>query len=186
IKINPKKKVRIEGRRPTDDFHLGYTDADLANEQVFSYKYKKIKNLLENSNVIVVGHSVDSDSRFLQNACRDSKLRYIRFKALDIQKIFKVLNKTSQDSSLKNIGIELGVDFKEESHTGLSGAFLTMECFKALHNKIGFDPVTMLDDDKYAVKSVTQKKNKKERKARFNYTIGELMFNNYEDSMSEA
>ena len=174
IKINPKKKVLMEGRRPTDDFHLGYTDTDLVNEQVFSDKYQKIKNLLENHNYIVIGHSVDSDSKFLRNACKESKLRYIKFKALDIQKIFKFWKKSSQQSSLKNIGIELGVDFKEENHTGLSGALLTMECFKALHTKIGFESIAMLDENKYTVKSILGSKIKKERKAHSSFTIGDV------------
>jgi len=174
IKINPKKKVLMEGRRPTDDFHLGYTDTDLVNEQVFSDKYQKIKNLLENHNYIVIGHSVDSDSKFLRNACKESKLRYIKFKALDIQKIFKFWKKSSQQSALKNIGIELGVDFNEENHTGLSGAILTMECFKALRCKIGFDAIAMLDDKKYTTNSIPEIKHKKEKRFHSSYTIGEV------------
>lgn len=163
-----------EGRRPTDDFHLGYTDTDLVNEQVFSDKYQKIKNLLENHNYIVIGHSVDSDSKFLRNACKESKLRYIKFKALDIQKIFKFWKKSSQQSSLKNIGIELGVDFNEENHTGLSGALLTMECFKVLHAKICFDSIAMLNEKKYTTNSIPELKIKKERKSHSSYTIGEV------------
>ena len=175
IKINPKKKVLMEGRRPTDDFHLGYTDTDLENEQVFSDRYEKLKNLLEDPNYIIVGHSVDSDSKFLRNACKESKLRYLKFKALDIQKMFKFWKKSSQQSSLKNIGIELGVDFKEENHTGLSGAFLTMECFKALRAKIGFDSISMLSEKKYTTNSIPELKIKKERKSHSSYTIGEVL-----------
>lgn len=174
IKINPKKKVLTEGRRPTDDFHLGYTDFELKGESGFKDKYEKLKNLLEDANSIIVGHSVDSDGKFLRNACRDNKLRYIKFKALDIQKIFKCLKKSSQQSSLKNIGIELGVNYKEENHTGLSGAILTMECFKALRCKIGFDAIAMLDDKKYTTNSIPEIKQKKEKRFHSSYTIGEV------------
>ena len=177
VKINPKKKVLTGGRRPTDDFHLGYTDTDLENEQVFSDKYQEIKNLLENRDYIVVGHSVDSDRKFLENACRKSKLHYIEFKALDVQKIFKVWKKSSKQSSLKNIGVELGVDFKEENHTGLSGALLTMECFKALHTKIGFYSDALFNENKYTTKSTIEKKNKKESKMHSSYTIGDVLSN---------
>ena len=174
VKINPKKKVLTEGRRPTDDFHLGYTDFELKGESGFKDKYEKLKNLLEDANCIIVGHSVDSDGKFLRNACRDNKLRYIKFKALDIQKIFKCLKKSSQQSSLKNIGIELGVNYKEENHTGLSGAILTMECFKALRCKIGFDAIAMLDDKKYTTNSIPEIKQKKEKRFHSSYTIGEV------------
>ena len=174
VKINPKKKVLTEGRRPTDDFHLGYTDFELKGESGFKDKYEKLKNLLEDANCIIVGHSVDSDGKFLRNACRDNKLRYIKFKALDIQKIFKCLKKSSQQSSLKNIGIELGVNYKEENHTGLSGAILTMECFKALRCKIGFDAIAMLDDKKYTTNSIPEIKHKKEKRFHSSYTIGEV------------
>ena len=174
VKINPKKKVLTEGRRPTDDFHLGYTDFELREESGFKDKYEKLKNLLEDANCIIVGHSVDSDGKFLRNACRDNKLRYIKFKALDIQKIFKCLKKSSQQSSLKNIGIELGVNYKEENHTGLSGAILTMECFKALRCKIGFDAIAMLDDKKYTTNSIPEIKQKKEKSFHSSYTIGEV------------
>jgi DNA polymerase III epsilon subunit-like protein len=174
IKINPKKKVLTEGRRPTDDFHLGYTDFELKGESGFKDKYEKLKNLLEDANCIIVGHSVDSDGKFLRNACRDNKLRYIKFKALDIQKIFKCLKKSLKQSSLKNIGIELGVNYKEENHTGLSGAILTMECFKALCCKIGFDAIAMLDDKKYTTNSIPEIKQKKEKRFHSSYTIGEV------------
>ena len=174
VKINPKKKVLTEGRRPTDDFHLGYTDFELKGESGFKDKYEKLKNLLEDADCIIVGHSVDSDGKFLRNACRDNKLRYIKFKALDIQKIFKCLKKSSKQSSLKNIGIELGVNYKEENHTGLSGAILTMECFKALRCKIGFDAIAMLDDKKYTTNSMPEIKQKKEKRFHSSYTIGEV------------
>ena len=175
IKINPKVKVLPTGRNPDDKFKLGYRDADFVGEQTFDSKYEIIKNILENNDYIVVGHSVKSDCGYLKMACIDYKLKNVNFTAIDIQKVYQIHKKDNHKSNLGKIGQDLKVEYKEDEHTALSGATFTMECFKALHYKIGFDSIAMINEKKYTTSSIPEVKSKKERKIHSSYTIGEIL-----------
>lgn len=177
IKINPKKKVLTNGRTPTDNFVLGYTDVELSIEPTFLNQYNKIKELLENPHHLIVGHSVSSDCSFLHTACKKNKVPTIKFKALDIQKVFTIWKKSTQQYSLKHIGEELDINFKEEKHTGLSGAILTAECFKALYKQTEFNSISIFKNNRYTVNSSENKKSSKQKIYKATFSIADIMPN---------
>ncbi|MCI8555033.1 MAG: 3'-5' exonuclease [Clostridia bacterium] len=108
--INPEDKFILAaiGHRPK--IELAYPVEQFYKQDNFSYYYEYIKNLLTNSKLTLIGHSVKSDFAFLNMACDRYKLPRLPLSAYDTQKMFLILYKRPHVESLENIINQLEID----------------------------------------------------------------------------
>ena len=66
---------------------LSYTKAQLAAEPKFNFHYGKIKELLEDEDILVCGFSITNDLKYLNSECRRYSLPPLLFRYTDIQTI---------------------------------------------------------------------------------------------------
>lgn len=149
IIINPKAKIYLNGRRPTEHFKLGYEEQQLRSAPTFNIVHKEIKTVLEKDCQIIVGHSARSDLMHLKKACEDNEKHQFKFKTLDTQKIYKDCCHEKNDVALFTIAKDLGINETEDLHTGLSGANDTLKVFVALVKKFNLNVEDLLSSEKY-------------------------------------
>ena len=68
IVINPESNFYLTGREGRPDIHLAYPPSTFKKAPNFKHFYNKIKNLVENKEYYIIGHSVRDDVTYLNKA----------------------------------------------------------------------------------------------------------------------
>lgn len=124
--INPEKPFNLAGPRMEARVKLFYSEEEYRSGLTFLQYYKKIKQLIETKNQIVVGHSLLNDAGFLRKACERYKLEPINFDFYDSQKIYAEYFKSKSEVSLENAIITFNVEQKGHLHKSDDDAETTM------------------------------------------------------------
>lgn len=106
--INPKGKFNLTGRKNQRDLYLSFTEEQYKASPEFDDVYDNIKFALEQKDLMIFGHSVNNDIRFLDKACNRYRLPKIKYVAYDVQKMFSYFSRErTRFASLENVVEEL-------------------------------------------------------------------------------
>jgi DNA polymerase III epsilon subunit-like protein len=132
IIMNPEGKFYLTGRAGRPDVELAYPKERFKMAPSFPHFHRRIKELVENPDFLVVGHSVNDDVTYLNKACRRYKLEPFSFEYFDTQRMYKELSGDKKPISLENALLSLGVNEKFRSHQSVEDARATMLLLKSL------------------------------------------------------
>ncbi len=135
IIINPEAEFCVTGRKNRPDVGFAYPEEYFLQAQNFAHFHEEIKNLVENEEFYIVGHSIFNDVRFLKKTCKKYKLKQFTYKFFDTQRMYSELFEDRKQISLENALISLGVFDEFESHKSDEDARATMLLLKALLEK---------------------------------------------------
>ncbi|MBQ2723537.1 MAG: hypothetical protein IJF72_02665 [Clostridia bacterium] len=130
IWINPKCKYNLNGTRQNVGIDLKLDKQLLDKSPDFPLVYQKIKDMLEDDDVVVLGHAVDSDVRMLNAACNHYRLPPINFKFICSQLLYKMYKGEKEVKALNKIAVELGLEFSQ--HNSESDAWMSLQTLKFL------------------------------------------------------
>lgn len=147
--INPKGSFNLTGRKDGRDLYLSFTEEQYRASPEFDDAYDNIKFALEQKDVMILGHSVHNDIRFLDKACDRYRLPKIKYVAYDVQKMFSYFSKERKRfAALENVTEEL-VPLEERQnlvdHRSVDDAYMTMLIFKAMIRELNVTPEQMIE-----------------------------------------
>ena len=147
--INPKGQFNLTGRKDQRDLHLSFTEEQYKASPEFDDVYDNIKFALEQKDIMVFGHSVNNDIRFLDKACNRYRLPKIKYVAYDVQKMFSYFSKERKKyAALENVVEEL-VPLEERKdlvdHRSVDDAYMTMLIFRAMIRELNVTPEQMVE-----------------------------------------
>lgn len=147
--INPKGKFNLTGRKDQRDLHLSFTEEQYKASPEFDEVYDNIKFALEQKDVMILGHSVNNDIRFLDKACNRYRLPKIKYVAYDVQKMFSYFSKErTRFAALENVVEELvplGEWQNLVDHRSVDDAYMTMLIFRAMIKELKVTPEQMVE-----------------------------------------
>lgn len=152
ILVNPKSKFHTS-RGDGEGIELGYDESRFRKEPDFEATYSTFKALLEDPDVIVFGHSVINDIRFLLSECNRYSLPYFTFKAFDTQVLHRHFMPESKENGLGKICEAFGIS-TENLHRSDYDAYLTMQVAKKICELKGVDLQELLHECPNAYYSV--------------------------------
>lgn len=144
IWINPKCKYNLNGTRERVGIDLHLDPALLEASPDFSQVYDRVKTLLTDKNVRVVGHAVESDVIMLNKTCLHYKLPCINFEFICSQLLFRLFKKEKDVRALNKIAEEIGFCFKP--HSSDEDALASLMTLKYLVNVTGKSVDELLKD----------------------------------------
>lgn len=147
--INPKGQFNLTGRKDQRDLHLSFTEEQYRASPEFDDVYDNIKFALEQKDIMILGHSVNNDIRFLDKACSRYRLPKIKYVAYDVQKMFSYFSKERKKyAALENVVEEL-VPLEERKdlidHRSVDDAYMTMLIFRAMIRELNVTPEQMVE-----------------------------------------
>lgn len=141
FKIIKKKNILINPESPFDPYVvkkiLHSPKEEYLKNPNFSSFYPHIYALLSEKDQIVVGHTVESDAKYIFDECVRFSVKPPEFKYLDIRDVYKDMLKSQSSVSLGKMGEQLGVEFSGLLHSADTDAHLTMLVTKAVCDKEG-------------------------------------------------
>ena len=135
IIMNPEGRFYLTGRAGRPDVNLAYPMEYFKKAPNFKAFHSRIKELVENEEYYVVGHSVRDDVTYLNKACARYKLEPFKFKFFDTQKMFKEITGEKKQKSLENALLAMEVNEFFISHRSDEDARATMMLLEALLRK---------------------------------------------------
>lgn len=147
--INPKGSFNLTGRKDQRDLHLSFAEEQYRASPEFDDIYDNIKFTLEQKDLMIFGHSVNNDIRFLDKACSRYRLPKIKYVAYDVQKMFSYFSKErTRFASLENVTEELiPLDERQNliDHRSVDDAYMTMLIFRAMIKELNVTPEQMVE-----------------------------------------
>ncbi len=138
ILINPKGKFHLTDRKGRDGIVLPYEYGEFSSRPLFPAVYPKIKKLLEDPEVLVLGHATMNDVNYLNLETKRYKLPSFRFCFYDTQFFYmNTENDFTRQCGLGAMAEQLGVQFVP--HRAADDAYATMRVCEALCKREGTD-----------------------------------------------
>ncbi|MCL1945134.1 MAG: exonuclease domain-containing protein [Firmicutes bacterium] len=148
IIINPEAKFKT-GRAGFDpNINFAYPKADFLKAPTFDKVSGRIFDIMQTTNPILIGHSVDNDFKFLIQACKRYGLEMPDFVFFDTQMLYKTIHVTGQ-IALDKLATALNVDCTATLHKSDDDALLTKEIFGKICAEQGLSPMQLLEQYKY-------------------------------------
>ena len=110
IVINPEKKFGLGRDRFNPRISLAYSEDVFKKSPNFKYYYQTIKDLLKSDNMVLLGHSISSDIKYLKIACERYGLEKIDLNVYDTQKFYYRYDNKYPSRGLENILLDLSID----------------------------------------------------------------------------
>ncbi len=143
ILINPKGKFHLTDRKGGQGLVLPYEYEDFKKYPTFPAVYPKIKALLEEKDVYVIGHATRNDVNYLNLETKRYKLPSFKFSYYDTQFFYmNCENSFSRQYGLQAMAEELGVQFTP--HRAVDDAYATMRVCEALCKRENVDVCGMI------------------------------------------
>ncbi len=98
----------------------------------FKSFYPHIEALLSEKDQIVVGHTIDSDAKYIFDECVRYGVKPPEFSYLDIREVYRKIINSQTSVSLGKMGEQLGVTYSGLLHTAVTDANLTMLVTEAI------------------------------------------------------
>lgn len=138
VLMNPRGKFHLTGRKGGEGLVLPYEYEDFKKYPVFPALYQRIKELLEDKDVIVCGHATINDVNYLNLETRRYNLPSFRFSFYDTQFFYMNVEKEyTRQYGLQSMAEELGVEFTP--HRAVDDAYATMRVCEVLCKRAGCD-----------------------------------------------
>lgn len=138
VLIDPECKITLSNSFHTDGIKLTYSNDEYSKFYPFDDSYEMIKSLLNQTDLIVFGYSVENDMSFIFKDCMRYDLPLFNYDAFDVQKMLPLFNKENKKhKSLESASKELipGEVLEEfKNHRACDDAKKTMLVFKAMVN----------------------------------------------------
>lgn len=150
ILINPESNFHLTDRTGKQGLVLPYSYDEFKKYPPFPAFYEKLRTLLEDKDVTVVGHATLNDVKFLNLETTFYKLPSFSFSFYDTQ--FLYMNRTndfSKQVSLDSIAETLGVVFT--AHKAVDDAYATMKIFEAMCQSEKLSPAELIQ--KYKIRA---------------------------------
>lgn len=146
----------------------------------FDEYYEDIKDLI-NSADYVLGHSLNSDAKALNQDCERYNLQSIDYDFYDIKAFYKQFSNTKKDTSVTNILNELNINGEDGEHDAETDAYNTMLELKEMLNVLNASLEELIElvpeakdrTENYLVKSIEENKVKREIKLRESLETGD-------------
>ncbi len=138
ILMNPRGKFHLTDRKGSEGLVLPYEYEDFKKYPPFPSAYRKIKDLLEDRDAVVLGHATLNDVNYLNLETKRYKLPSFRFTFHDTQFFWmNVTGDFTHQTGLGAIAESLGVEFTP--HRAVDDAYATMRVCEALCKREGVD-----------------------------------------------
>lgn len=154
--------------------------AEYESSPRFDEYYDDIKKLILGAD-FVIGHSLNSDAKALNQDCERYELPSIDYDFYDIKLFYKQFSNTKKDTSVANMLDELKIEGEEREHDAETDAYNTMLELKqmmsvlnvSLEELIELVPEAKDRNENYLVKSIEENKIKREIKLRESLESGD-------------
>ncbi len=143
IFINPQEKEAL-------DNNFEWKEEATKDKEGFKNFYHKIKALLEDKNVIVVGHGALSDAYYLANECDRFHFEPLDFNYMDTHILAKKLLDKDVSKKLQDLHDYLCEQGNYVAHRSLDDAKMTMEVFIALLRLAEKQSVNVYDEEYFS------------------------------------
>lgn len=149
--INPECKFNLTGRAGQKDLILTYPYDEYYKHPTFEDAYDNIKFLMTQSDLILFGHGVENDIRFIIKDCKRPmyKLKPFDYVVYDIQKMLPEFSrKNSKFTSLEKAFLELVPEHirnELKDHRAVDDAYKTMLVFAAMLKDLEFSVNDMIE-----------------------------------------
>lgn len=138
--INPESPFSILTGHNGSEIKLFFTEEQYFSAPIFPTFYRRIKELVEAPEQIVVGHAMINDAEFLRTATTRYDLPPLVFNFLDTQRLYREYINNTDRVSLENLEEELGLEKVAHLHKSDEDALLTMRLFENLCKRLNFTP----------------------------------------------
>lgn len=143
ILMNPRGKFHLTDRKGKEGLVLPYEYEDFKKYSPFPAAYRRIKELLEQKDAIVLGHATLNDVNYLNLETKRYKMPSFRFDFHDTQFFYMNTEKCfTRQYGLGAMAEELGVEFTP--HRAVDDAYATMRVCEALCKREGTDVVGLI------------------------------------------
>lgn len=146
ILINPEaifhtgawSKAKREKKEKDRGITLAYPKEQFLKAPKFVEYYDRIKTLLTNPDVKVIGYACDNDARFIIWATERYKLEQINYCLYDVQRAYREYKELTYQPALEKALEDLGVEVNEHvAHRSDEDAEVTMLVAKSLAERLG-------------------------------------------------
>ena len=135
----------------------------------FTYYYNKIVRLITGAD-LVIGHTLDSDAKAINDDCKRYGLDSINYEFYDVKLFYKQFANTTKDTGVVTILKELNIEGEENEHDAGADAFNTMLELKAMLKSLEMTIQELIDlcpevknkSENYVVKSLLEAQQRKE------------------------
>ena len=133
IVMNPASRFYLRRKEGRPEIELAYSEEYFRAQPKFDKFYDKIRDMLEDPDQIVMGHSILNDVKHLAYQCKRYKLPCINCRFGDSQLVYKKLvqNGTGGQVGLARICEEFGIE-PEHLHRSDDDAWATMEFMRII------------------------------------------------------
>lgn len=123
---------------------LAYSKKAYYSSDPFPQFYSKIKKLLNDESTIVVGHTVDLDSKYLNDECRRYNMPFFTYSFYDAKEMYKEYANSKLDVGLKKMSEKLESNEPKIAHRSLDDAIATMDAIKAMCESMETDLIGLI------------------------------------------
>ena len=144
ILINPRGRFELTDRKGEKGIVLPYEYGEFKKQPSFPSVYKRIKNLLEDKDSVVLGHAVLNDVKYLNLETKRFHLPSFRFSFADSQLFYmSYKNDYSRQFGLEHIAEDLKVEFTP--HRAVDDAYATMRVVEAMCRENNCDYIQLTE-----------------------------------------
>lgn len=145
ITINPNNKFNLTGRENRSDIKLQYDPAVYYKSPRFDHYHKKIKDLIERPDQIIIGYALNNDANYLNHACERYGLESINFNFQDSQKMLSEYLNLSKPISLENAQESLNISKPSYIHKSDEDALMTKNLVELMCDKMNCSIYELID-----------------------------------------
>ena len=149
VLINPECEFNLTGRKGQEDLVLSYPEEEYLKHNPFDDAYDNIKFLMTQKDLLIFGHSVENDIRYIIKDCNRYKLDKFDYVAYDVQKMLPVFSKKNkQYTALDNAVMDIVPEDIRRSlidHRASDDAYKTMLVFKTMVIDLEFKAQDLID-----------------------------------------
>ena len=157
ITIDPKAPFHLPPRDPSHPFQLSYPQDVYLSSPDFAYYYERIRKLITDSELTVVGFSIFNDIIFLYNACQKYGLPFLDFSYIDIQRLYFLIEGRKQQISLSAAVSSLNIPLDGLTfHNSCDDSEYTVKVAKELTLSLGVSLTELADRFEQCKGSVTE------------------------------
>lgn len=119
---------------------LAYKVKDYLKSPDYPHSFDKIQPLFTDNDLMIFGHTVDADFKYLNDEAKRYGLPFFNCKFYDARYMFNTYVGVSDKSySVSKICTKLGIELPEHAHKSVDDAYATMLIVKEICGRMGVD-----------------------------------------------
>lgn len=139
----------INPKAPFDEYvlnnMLAYPKQVYLSAQDYNTFYDKIKRLFELDDVIFIGHTIDTDAKYLNDEALRYKKTYFNYKFYDAKYMYSDYSNIKKSVGLEKISQTFGNKTRHHEHRAEDDAFTTMLIVKEMCEKLDMDLMSLIE-----------------------------------------